>query len=65
MSGKEYYMGDQLMVAKGPLSGLVGSCVGYGDCDKVKIGIVFEDNSKSIAILTIPEKSVSLFTKFE
>ena len=55
-------MGDQLMVANGPLSGLVGSFVGYDDCDKVKIGIVFEDNGKSIAILTIPEKSVPLVT---
>ena len=65
MSGKEYYMGDQLMVAKGPLSGLVGSCVGYGDCDKVKIGISLEDEDECIATLTIPEKSVSLFTKYE
>ena len=65
MSGKKYNQGDLLMVAKGLLSGLVGSCVGYDDCDKVKIGIVFEDNGKSIAILTIPEKSVSLVTKFD
>lgn len=65
MNGKKYNQGDQLMVANGPLSGLVGSCVGYDDCEKVKIGIIFENNGKSIATLTIPEKSVSLVTKFD
>lgn len=65
MSGKEYYKGDQLMVANGPLSGPVGSFVGYDDCGKVKIGISPEDEYECIAILTIPEKSVSLVTKCE
>ena len=42
MSRKKYKKGDQLIVTKGQLSGVFGSCVGYGNYGKVKLAIKLE-----------------------
>ena len=60
MRSKKYNEGDQLIVTKGPLSGAVGDCVGYGDKDLVKICLRLGDEDEYLAVVTIPAKSVSL-----
>ena len=65
MSSKKFNHGDQLLVTKGQLAGIVGSCVGYGDNGKVKVGISLGVNDESIAIITLPMKIVSLYSEVE
>ena len=60
MSSKKYKQGDQLVVIKGQLSGVVGCCVGYDDSGMVKIGFSLGDGEGCLAVLTIPVKNVSL-----
>ena len=63
MSRKKYKKGDQLIVTKGQLSGVFGSCVGYGNYGKVKLAIKLEVGDEGYAILSIQRKRVALIPK--
>lgn len=60
MSSKKYNKGDQLIVTKGDMAGIVGNCVGYGDIGKVKIGFRLVVGDECLAVLTISDDKVSI-----
>lgn len=60
MSSQKYNKGDQLIVTKGDMAGIVGKCVGYGDIGKVKIGFSLVVEDECLAVLTIPDDKVSI-----
>lgn len=64
MSSKKYNQGDQLMVTKGQLAGVVGSCVGYDDNGKIRIGFSLGEDD-CIAIITLAVKNVSIIPEVE
>lgn len=65
MSSQKYNKGDQLIVTKGDMSGIVGKCVGYSDNGKVKVGFRLEVGDGYLAVLTIPENKVSFIQRVE
>ena len=60
MSSQKYNKGDQLIVTKGYMAGIVGKCVGYGDIGKVKISFSLVVGDECLAVLTIPDDKVSI-----